>query len=176
MKAILWRVTMPVKLPSVNALYRTTVVPGARVLGPDPRAWGLRPHSLVVVAPDGTLRLGFLRRALTGEARSAAKAIRFHLRAAGVKEGSGPPPNTRVFVRLWLHGSWTTQAGDLRISDLANREKLLTDTVADYLGLQRPLRQKGGDEAVFFMSMAKVEDEAEGVTVEFGTMERKVNP
>jgi len=170
----LFRVAVPERPVSVNHLYRDAIVPGKgipqsnRTIRVDELAAG----TMLMKGKDGTIRRCFTKRVKTKKAKALEKAIRLRLLAAGVHAGSAPAPNTRLWARLWFHGSWTTQKGDIRIQDAVSGEKLILDTVADYLGLQRPLRKKGGDEAFFRVDIQKVEDRAEGFTLEVWTLVR----
>lgn len=164
----LLKVSLPVAVPPSNNLYREAIQVGALVT--DTRTLG--PGSMVMKMKDGSLRRFFTKRALTTKAKNAKKAIVVRLLAAGFESGPLVPPNTPLYARLWFHMSPWTKSGDIRIEDVGAREKLILDTVADYFHLQRPLRKKGGDEAIFFLEMKKVEDRVKGFTLELGVLEK----
>ena len=82
-----------------------------------------------------------------------AKKLREKIREVVYKKKWILPIDTKLSIGVEIHENWLTKKGEVKIKDIANREKFLIDSIFEALGID--------DKFIFEQKMLKVQDEKE---------------
>lgn len=95
---------------------------------------------------------------------TTAKKIREEIKKIVRKQDSSELKNKKLSVYLEIYEDWNTKKGEVKKKDLLNREKFLTDSIFEALGID--------DKFIFEYYFRKVQSNSEKAIIEIRQVEK----